>query len=285
MLLRQFPVALVLILLGSCGEVGTTPLDPGPPPPAPGASAPNASGALLERVVVLGASASAGFLLTTDLGEALDAAVTTEHEPVLCLADPWFFTNPEKVAERQVERALAANPTLVIAFDFLFWFGYGNLPSTDARLARLEKGIELLERFDCPVVAAGFPDMSAAVGKVLRAAQMPDPESLARLDVRAQEWIASRGLVYGAALPQWIEELRGGQLTVAGKHWPENPAQALLQDDELHPTLAGQAALAVGLLETVAKVRADLAGSAIVLDPGRVLAQLEARVATQASEK
>src|SRR5438093_9364837 len=80
----------------------------------------------LERVVVLGASMAAGFGAERTFGEAFEASLRGPHEPVLDLGNELFFSSPNSIGAHEVETALAAEPTLVVALDFLFWFGYGS---------------------------------------------------------------------------------------------------------------------------------------------------------------
>src|ERR1017187_639287 len=84
------------------------------------------------RIVMVGASASAGFTLAEPFGGTntqkcrlsgyLDAALTAPHEPVKNLANALFFLMPEPAARMQIEQAAKARPTLVVGLDFLFWF-------------------------------------------------------------------------------------------------------------------------------------------------------------------
>jgi len=66
-----------------------------------------------------------------------------------------------------VRRALEAEPTAVLAVDFLFWFAYGEKPES-RRAEDLEGALKLLEKFDVPVVVGTLPNMKESVGKMLR---------------------------------------------------------------------------------------------------------------------
>ena len=89
-----------------------------------------------QRVVVIGASASAGFILSEPFGGTntdrcrlnryLDAAINIPHAPVENLASPLLFMNPEAFAPVQIAAAKHEQPTLVVGLDFLFWFCYGD---------------------------------------------------------------------------------------------------------------------------------------------------------------
>ncbi len=203
----------------------------------------------LERVVVLGASMAAGFGLERDFAAALEASLRAPHEPVLALGDFLFFTSPLAIATKQVEAALEAEATLAVGLDFLFWFGYGALDPRGGpiereseRLELLEQGLELLEELECPLVLGDFPDMSAAVGRMISPAQMPEKATLALLSKRVREWAAKREHTLVLPLAELTGKLGSKQEVRIGRH--AFPAGArLLQHDQLHPTLDGMAAM------------------------------------------
>lgn len=210
----------------------------------------------LERVVVIGASLSAGFGAERSFVDVLAASLRAANQPPLGLGDELFFTAPLATGTRQVGAARDAEPTLVVALDFLFWFGYG---TTDAqggaieleaeRLELLERGLDLLEVFECPLVVGDFPDMSAAVGKMLSSEQMPAQTTLPLLSRRVREWAAEREHTLVLPIAEIAAQIAAGssastgQAIQIGRHtFP--PGARLLQTDELHPTLDGLAAVA-----------------------------------------
>jgi hypothetical protein len=181
-------------------------------PPAPAAEATST----VERMVVMGASLSAGFGLepTRTLAEALEASLRAEHDRIAALGDILFFTSPLATGARQVESALDHEPTLVVAIDFLFWFGYGTIDAQGGpieleseRLELLERGLDLLDELECPLVVGDFPDMSAAVGGMLIAAQVPAPATLPLLSRRVREWAAARERTFVLPLSQLVSQL------------------------------------------------------------------------------
>lgn len=229
-------------------------------------SAPGPATSTLERVVVLGASGSAGFDLETELALALEASITRVHGPVRSQADEYFFSRPLQAGPGQVEQALEAEPTLVVALDFLFWFGYGRagadgapLASEEGRLALLEKGLACLAELECPLVVADFPDMSGAIGKMLAQEQVPAPETLARLSKRVREWAAERGQTIVLPLADIVRQVTSEQAVRIGRH-EFRAGTRLLQSDQLHPTVEGLAALAQLVADEL--VRARLAAEA-----------------------
>jgi hypothetical protein len=215
-------------------------------PPAPAAEAPSS----VERMVVMGASLSAGFGLERTLGEALEASLRTEHDRIVDLGDILFFTAPLATGARQVEGALDLDPTLAVAIDFLFWFGYGTIDAQGGpieleseRLELLERGLALLDELECPLVVGDFPDMSAAVGGMLIAEQVPAPATLPLLSRRVREWAAARERTYVLPLSELVGQLGSTAEIRIGRHvFPAG--SKLLQPDRLHPTLDGLAAMA-----------------------------------------
>ncbi len=204
----------------------------------------------LERVVVMGASLSAGFGAERPFVAVVEASLRGKHQPPLDLGDPLFFTSPLQIGAQQASSALDAEPTLLIALDFLFWFGYGTNDAKGAaikiesqRLELLERGLKLLEEFECPLVIGDFPDMSAAVGKMLSPEQMPQVSTLPLLSKRVREWAATRKNTFVLPLSEVVLELHSeGEVTI-GRHTFPNGSK-LLQPDQLHPTLEGLVAVA-----------------------------------------
>ncbi len=210
----------------------------------------------LERVVVVGASMSAGFALDVEvgrlvsMGDVVDRALTAEHAPVVTVADMFFFTQPRTIGEGIAAKALEARPTLLVALDYLFWYGYGTVGDERERFVRVDEGLRLLERFDCPIVVGDLPDMSESIGKMLSAAQVPSPQCRARLNERIRAWARTRGATV-VALADTVEKLRTGGAVRGGRRSYEGAsAKALLQGDRLHPTLEGLACVVVMTLET-----------------------------------
>lgn len=235
----------------------------------------------LDRVVVLGASVTTGMELGADLAGVLEATLVREHAPVRAHHNVFFFVRPVQVGTEQVELALRAEPTLVIGIDFLFWFGYGDqdgaggpLVSEEARLVLLDRGLALLDRLDVPLAVGDFPDMSEAIGKMLRAEQVPGAETLVRLNARLAAWARERGDVIVLPLARVIADMRSDRaFRIGHQEWPAGCSDLLLRPDRLHPTLEGMAAVAH--LVATELVGAELiAPEDVDLDLTRVLERL-----------
>ena len=202
---------------------------------------------------MIGASVSAGFQLSANLASALEASIVGEGSTTQTFANSLFFLNPLDVGEAEVDQALEHDPTLVVAVDFLFWYGYGGMNAEGAaleeeteRLELLEEGLEQLEEFECPLVISDFPDMSASVGRMLTRRQMPAPETLTALSKRVRAWAENRPHVIVLPFAQLVHDLGSNEPLKIGRHeWPGGSTRRLLQRDRLHPTLEGLCGIAL----------------------------------------
>ncbi len=218
-----------------------------------------------NRVVMIGASASAGFVFSEPFGGTntakcrmnhyLEAALKAPHEPVKNLANALFFLLPEPAGRMQIEKAVEARPTLVVGVDFLFWFCYGQGTNDAERLARFEGGLKLLESVKCPLVLGTIPDASFATNTgIISPAQVPSAAALTVANARLKSWAAARPHVVLVPLSDFMRAAMANQpLTVHGQILPAGKTRANLQDDLLHPTPRGAAWLALGILDAVVK--------------------------------
>ena len=229
---------------------------------------------LSGQVAIIGASASDGFRLSVGLADALEALVGNERIELADFSASGMFLGPRGQGARQVDQALALEPALVIAVDFLFWFGYGLVVDEADRLELFEDGTALLESFDCPLVVARYPDMSPAIGRMLLGGQVPDEQTLVRLNQRLVEWSEERGDVVVVPLDALLDNMRSDRpITVGGRTWPAGSTQELLQNDRLHPTIEGEAVLAQLVLDALAEAGLRLSDA---LDWEAAIAELRA---------
>ena len=228
------------------------------------ALAQDAAPAVFQRVVLLGASATAGFEETEPLGgpktpqyrfdNYIEAALAGPHEPVATQASALLCFQPEAVMEKQIAATVAARPTLVIGLDALFWFCYGAGLTAEQRMARLEAGLRQLERIDAPLIVGDIPDASRAVGGMLGAAEVPDVPTLARCNERLAAWAASRKNVSVFPLALIMAEAAANEeLVLAGHTWEKGKSGALIRGDHLHPSRHALAALAIATLDAAAR--------------------------------
>ena len=242
-----------------------------------------------DRVAVIGASVTAGFMTSLEA-----AAGTTKERMAVNLADVvqqtlaaqtpvansggnlMFFANPSGIGTRLAKTAAAADPTLLVAIDFPFWFGYGDIGSPDEslRLKRLDEGLALLDQFKCSIVIGDFPDMSEAVGKMISRQQMPAQETLVKLNERIRAWAKERPRVALFPLEDLVTKLRSGQAITIGAHtWPAGTD--MLQQDRLHPTVEGMIALGQQLAESLRTLDPTIDAAVFERDPSAVRDRLQ----------
>ena len=230
------------------------------------------NGAAEPVIEILGASVSAGFVDprprpdgarngTVNLAWLLERAVDREGLRWVQRASVASFLDPVRVGTRQVERALKDRPTLVIAVDFMFWFGYGNVARPGAedeakqRLALQSKGLALLARFDCPVLVGDYPDMRRADPRMLPPGAVPSVPVLVELNDGLRQWATARKNVHLFPLARLVTGMQGKgeplELATGALH---APPETLLQGDRLHPTRLGMALLGHRLLAHLAAV-------------------------------
>ncbi len=231
-----------------------------------------------RRVVVLGASVSAGFGTsfeadgTLRLADVLDRMITVRHERVRDASTSLFFVSPRFIGAAQVRRARRHQPSMVIAVDYLFWYAYGRKCGGErARLRGIERGLRNLDRFRCPVVVSRLPDMSDAV--VLGRRSVPHPGTLERINDRIQEWSEARPDVVLVPLDSYVADLRAGREVTAGASTWSSTAE-LLQRDRLHVTVQGLAVLGAIVLDNIAEQRADVVYGDLRLEPREIAVEI-----------
>ena len=240
---------------------------------------------VLERIAVIGASASAGFNTWSTLGEvvslarALDATIVGEHGRIVSSASAMFFLSPERAGQHAAAVAMEARPTLLVAVDFLFWFGYGTKVRPEQRLNDLDKALALLEPFECPVLISTLPDMRRAIGKMLRARQVPRPALLERLNQGIRDWASERDNVRLVDLAGLLEDLEANRaFELRETKYAEGETRALLQWDRLHPTAEGLCALSVVISDAILRVEPRLSPEEFDLDARSVYRRLVAEI-------
>ncbi len=244
----------------------------------------------LKRVSVIGASVSAGYRLRTNLALALHATMAHDGVEVVSHAQPRFFLAPLSFGDDAVEAALDEKPTLVLAVDYLFWFGYGTVGADGApikteedRLKLLEVGLKYLERLDCPILVGDFPDMSPSIGERLLKVQMPKAETLAKLNERFHAWAAKHENVVVLPLAKFVGDMREGQPIKIGEHtFTVDEIRHWMQRDRLHTTDEGLVALSLLVDETLVEHKLAAAGD-FTFDPKSVLDKVRATYTTTAA--
>jgi len=220
-------------------------------------------------VAIVGASASAGFsdqfiTATTradrehnaswKLARALEPLFAADAVEFKDCSDQAMFLHAEQSGERQIERALRAEPDVVVAVDFLFWFGYSVRGGDRARrLALQDAGLAVLARVDRPLLVGDYPEMRDIDPRMLGPHAIPDAETLRLLNERLRAWAKERAQVSVFPLHDLLAKLRDEKCLVDfGERRYELEARALLQTDRLHVTRLGMAVLASHLTEALA---------------------------------
>lgn len=237
----------------------------------------------LARVAVVGASVSDGFALQSDMARVLDEAITSTHRPPVNHSDSMLFFEPGAKGMAQLDAVGQAQPppTLVVGIDFLFWFGYGDVDidgramrTREQRVANVDRVLKRLEGLGVPVAVGDFPDMSPAVGLMLRQSQVPDPDTLQALNERLRDWAQGRDDILILPLAQSVLDVRSdAAFAIGDDRWPAGQASKLLQLDRLHPTLPGMVAL--GAVCTHGLVVAEWAQPSAFLSAADVLVKLQ----------
>src|SRR5437879_6339113 len=228
---------LVMALLGSA--VVTAKAQHEPKPASTPHAETNAAKPTWGRIVMIGASATAGFTESEPLGgpttpqyrlsRYVDAALLAPHEPVQTLAHTMFFMDAEATGRDQIDRALKARPTLVVGIDFLFWFCYGDGPTEKDRLQRFETGLKLLEAVHCPLVLGDIPDASGASNDMLPADQIPSAETMTAANRRLKEWAAARRQVVLVSLSDFMRNVMANRaITIHGRTLSAGETRVLL---------------------------------------------------------
>jgi hypothetical protein len=215
-----------------------------------------------QRVVVVGASASSGFVLSEPFGgtntarcqldQYLNAAIIPPHAPVKSLATALLFMNPETLGPMQIEAVTNAHPTLVVGVDFLFWFCYGEGGTDAAHARRFENGLKLLEQISCPLVVGDIPDASSATNTGIISP-------------------AARPGVVVVSLEKFMRAAMANQsVTIRGRTLPAGQTRTLLQSDQLHPTPQGAAVLALEILDGLVTRQPEFGAADVRWNSGEV---------------
>ncbi len=198
--------------------------------------------ALLERTVVIGASASSGAgLPMTNLAQVIGEELATPRGPLASHANSAMWTSPRKLGAKMVAEALENKPTLLIAPDFLFWYVYGDYKDDATRLLSLSEGLGMLEKFDCQVVVGTIPNMLAAAGGILPKAAVPSEAFLVHANEHVHKWAQEHRAVVvpvAEAVAAWHTRT---PLVIGNVKYE---TAGLLQKDNLHPNEKGLRILA-----------------------------------------
>jgi hypothetical protein len=281
--------SLLVVLVSSCAVLGASFAHDqkggatAPPPRAAAAAVP-----ALERVAVIGASMSAGFRLdgntdpfaasTIDLAKIVDASLNVKHEPIVNQASGMFFADPRGTGQSTMKALAEAKPTLVVALDYLFWFGYG-MKKEEQRVPQLEAALEALGKLTCPILLGDLPDMSLAskvpdpvFGRpMLQPEMLPQPATLEKLNEKIAAFAQAHENVVLVPLATLTAKLQADEeVVVRANKYPKGSIDKLMQADRLHTTLEGTCAVWVVALDTWLGKTKDLPAQAFELDVAKL---------------
>ncbi|MDR3458779.1 MAG: hypothetical protein P4N60_15120 [Verrucomicrobiae bacterium] len=228
-----------------------------------------------SRVVVIGASASGGFVLAEPFGGTnttncklhyyLDAALTTPHAPLKNFGTAMFFLSPDAMAVQEIQAVTNNRPTLVVAVDFLFWFCYGEQDSEAARAQHFEYGLKLLEQIPCPLIVGDIPDASSATNTgIIGSEQVPGEPARRAANERLKKWAAAHPHVTIVPLAEFMRAVKSDEaIKLHNATLPAGSTRTLLQADGLHPTPRGAAVLSLGIWDAFIKAHPKISAKEI----------------------
>ena len=243
---------------------------------------------LLSKVRLMGASVTAGFGNADELKTGRNVPLTTFFQA--CLAEKnagidlngkgsnAFFGAPQLTGAQQAARARAANPTLVIALDYLFWYGAGvNSDKKPRRMKGIEMGLKELEAFTCPLVIGTIPNVRHALqgkspfgGPIISPWQIPSDEERLAMNLRIREWAAVREQVKVVDLERFFFSIvQSEPIKMRGQTWTISSMASVLQGDLLHPNLDGTVMTAIAVADKVAELEGASADD-FVFEPAKV---------------
>ena len=252
-MLTSLQIGLVAVLL--LGQ------SPGQEPPLPATAAQQDNA--IERVAIIGASASAGFGVVVEQAEPGDeqyakrmmnmqdlfvAADDPTDLVYLDLSSYLFFSRPRSFARSAVDRLLTWQPDVIFGVDFLFWFVFGVMPE-EQRLEFLEVGLGMLDELasqGTPMVIGEVPNLEGTESFVISSRQIPTGKTVAKANKRINEWAMQRENVAVVPLQALTDQLTAGEQIVVGPYqWkPREDGIAMIAVDKLHPTFDGMICLA-----------------------------------------
>jgi hypothetical protein len=283
-----FVLTLALVTCAGCGgesEHAAEPAArapgeelPGPDhelPPAPVVAPPpdpqrrDEALAALARVAVVGGRASAG---EPGLSRVLELAVpvagaVSDHSQ----AGP-PPGHPPPALDPDLEAALATNPTLVVALDYLQRAVTGAW-TLSLRRQRLELALAQLDRVPCPLMIG---DLHEPVFE----AEHPELDELNLLNAQLYTWARDRPQVLVLPLQELVQSVNGAQaIRVAGLRWVLRPGE-LFHPDGLRSEIKGQIARALLVVERLRELYPALEPADLLAHP----ALLEAPLLTEREE-
>jgi len=226
----------------------------------PSATPTGDNGLDLRRVMVIGASMSAGFG-GTRVDQLMTETIKAKH--VMRASTSIFFSQSALLTgKRQLDDARAFKPTLVIALDFLFWYAYVNA-SHAQRTQRVADALASLQNVPGRIILGDIADMRGANHQMLPPRMVPPRDQLAGFNKQIHAWAKGRTNVHIIPFSAWSAPLQSGGSVVVKAGTPAIPATTLLAPDRLHPNAAGMRYIVRRLVENLLNAFPDTAKNAL----------------------
>ena len=230
---------------------------------------------LLSNIRFIGASITAGYGNASELKLGINAplaqimrAALADHSQGATLegsGSNFFFHSPQTTGSGQVAKAVAASPTLVVALDFLFWYGFGHERYDKPRRAEgLEQGLDELVKFECPLIIGTFPSIDHALqgvgplgGPVISEYQLPSEAERIEMNRRILSWAAERDHVQVVDVDGMFRSIVAGEtFQVHGEEVRMKGLRDAFQEDLLHLSLDAYTWTAIAVCDAAAKLEA-----------------------------
>lgn len=282
-----------LALLTLCAFTGVTlALDTPKTAPKPKDAPPKEAAlkvAAAEKIAVIGASISAGFRIDGNLdsfgpskiqlANVIEASLKVAHQPIENHAEAMAFLDPKGSMHSAFEAMRADKPTMIVALDYLFWFGYGQ-KKEDQRSVDLDAALLELGTFTCPILLGDLPDMTVAAQvpePMLQKAMVPAADTLKKLNEKIGAFAKEHANVIVVPIADITAKVQSdAEVQVRNNKWPKGSIDKLLQADRLHTTLEGTCAVWVIALDTWLNAQKDVPAGAFELDVAKLVEKVKA---------
>ncbi len=222
------------------------------------------------HLAIIGASISAGLFSGTSMAQVLEAAIG-QPKRITDRSATWFYSDPPGYAKRMIRQLQQDRPSIVLALDYLFWFGYG--PKTFGyRKKQIQQALELLDTLKCRVIVGDLPALSASM--LLRQKEIPSTKELQDLNKLIRKWGIRnpRATIFPlAALTRSVQNRQ--RIEINASPWRFNKQQ-MLQFDGLHLTRNGLIAVTAIVLEELKRACPVLDKNTTLTDPTAISARL-----------
>ena len=237
------------------------------------AAPPKPHAQLFSKALVVGHEISDGTGLEKELGAPGSLADVVQAAllfPPQAVVDRRVFATTN-VAAQQIQAALDAKATIVIALDYLVPYVYGAQLGDDARTQQVAAALKALERLACPIIIGDVPDLRWALAleqPTLAAGQVPSEAALKALNDSVVAWAAARkDTVVAPVAGVFAHVVKNEPFVIRKVSWPQAWLPELMQSDRVHTRLHGTIALWLAAQDALCTARPDLDPAAFDWNP------------------